>query len=265
MAIVRQVFAEEHLAYRLDEKGGVHPLVDLAFELQRVSVIQALAGARYQHTLGLFENSHAALEAGDPKTALGRCFEAVEHSLSLMFGSGRTLTGAIASTNFEPMLVRRYNGDPVSHRAARQLLRSLADWIDGAHNFRHAPGVEEPTTVDPEIAIAYLTGNIDVLCPMGKEKLRRPPLLHLESLLVVQNRLDCRRCSAVAFESLFCDAMTEASGEQRGLDQRNHNPRVGGSSSLLRYQRNQGLSSKTLRSLSCSSNQLATFLFHFGP
>ena len=45
---------------------------------------------------------------------------------------------------------------------------------------------------------------------------------------------------------VLCEAMTEALGEQRGLDQRNHNPRVGGQS-LLRYQRYQRLSLKTLQ------------------
>jgi hypothetical protein len=39
---------------------------------------------------------------------------------------------------------------------------------------------------------------------------------------------------------------------------RNHNPRVGGFESLLRYQQNQGLSSKVFKTSADASNRLAT-------
>jgi len=42
VALVRGLFAEEHVAYRIDDDGVVHPLVDQAFEAARVSVIGAL-------------------------------------------------------------------------------------------------------------------------------------------------------------------------------------------------------------------------------
>jgi hypothetical protein len=62
VALVRGLFAEEHMAYRIDDDGVVHPLVDQAFEAARTSVIGALTGDAFNAARAHFENPIAALE-----------------------------------------------------------------------------------------------------------------------------------------------------------------------------------------------------------
>ena len=54
---VRQIFAEERLAYEIDDVGGVHPAVDREFQRNRASAIGALRSHRYQNVRDLFESA----------------------------------------------------------------------------------------------------------------------------------------------------------------------------------------------------------------
>ena len=83
VALVRGLFAEEHVAYRIDDDGVVHPLVDQAFEAARVSVIGALGGETFNAARAHFENAIAALEEdpADTRGAVGDCFDAGNDSL----------------------------------------------------------------------------------------------------------------------------------------------------------------------------------------
>lgn len=154
---IETVFEEEQLAYRIDDQGGIHPHVDAEFEMQRISTIEALSAKRYSATRVKFESAHAALKEKDNKTAIWHCFEAVENLFRLIAeGKGPALSGVVVKEKLLPIIASQNPEDASMQRAANQIVKSLAEWIDGAHNFRHAQG-EEVTTIPPvEITVTYL-------------------------------------------------------------------------------------------------------------
>src|SRR4029453_6573190 len=45
--VIRQIFAEEKLAYEIDDVGGIHPAIDREFQRSIVSAVAALRSERY--------------------------------------------------------------------------------------------------------------------------------------------------------------------------------------------------------------------------
>ena len=84
---VRQIFAEENLAYVLDDVGGVHPAIDQEFQRNLVSTIAALQSERYQNIRQLAENASYHLRSEPPnyKQAWRATLSAVEGLFGLMF------------------------------------------------------------------------------------------------------------------------------------------------------------------------------------
>jgi hypothetical protein len=156
---VMRAAAEENLGIRIDSKGGVHPLVDKLFEVQRAATIGVLSGSRYQGTLNAFEKAHAALERDppDPQEAVRSTFDAVENLFKLMTnGKAPRLGAQEAKDHLGSMIARIYTAAPAKHAAAKALA-SLCDWIDGAHFYRHSPGTPEPAPPPFELAIMFIS------------------------------------------------------------------------------------------------------------
>jgi hypothetical protein len=65
---VRQIFAEEHLAYEIDDAGGVRPRVDREFQSNIASALAGLQSQRYQNVRELFENALRNLNSGPPNS-----------------------------------------------------------------------------------------------------------------------------------------------------------------------------------------------------
>jgi hypothetical protein len=62
--VVRQIFAEEHLAYEIDDAGGVRPRVDREFQSNIASALAGLQSQRYQNVRELFESALRNLNSG---------------------------------------------------------------------------------------------------------------------------------------------------------------------------------------------------------
>jgi hypothetical protein len=88
---VRQIFAEEHLAYEIDDAGGVRPRVDREFQSNIASALAGLQSQRYQNVRELFENALRNLNSGPPnyKQAWRATLSAVEGLFGLMFPYAR--------------------------------------------------------------------------------------------------------------------------------------------------------------------------------
>ena len=65
-----RIFSEENLAYTVDEAGGVHPLVDAAFDAANQSAIAALMGDRHAATVAMVDGIDACL-LKDPADYIG--------------------------------------------------------------------------------------------------------------------------------------------------------------------------------------------------
>ncbi len=157
---VRQVFAEEHMAYRIDDDGVGHPLVDQAFEATRVSVIGALGGETFNAARAHFENAIAALEEDPPDTrgAVRDCFDAAENLFKLLTGTGQDLTQSNVTAMLKPIVDRLHGGlAKATQSHAGRMLSSFADWANAGHPYRHAQGDTEIQAPTVALAVLYLS------------------------------------------------------------------------------------------------------------
>jgi hypothetical protein len=159
IAIVRGMFVEEHMAYRIDDDWVVHPLVDQAFDAARVSAIGALAGDAFNAARAHFENAIAALEEDPPDTrgAVRDCFDAAENLFKLLTGTGQDLTQANVTATLKPVVDRLHGGlDPATQSHAGRMLSSFADWANAGHPYRHAQAGTEIQAPTVALAVLYL-------------------------------------------------------------------------------------------------------------
>ncbi|MDP9630067.1 UNVERIFIED_ORG: hypothetical protein J2W85_002128 [Ensifer adhaerens] len=159
MRASREVFAEEKIQYRIDNKCGVHFAVDQAFEELRISTIASLSAARYNGVRASYEGAFEALDKTPPdgKAALRAAFFATEGLFRLMFASAHQLSASEVQKHLEPLVNRVYDGQKPAINLAQKLVASLKDWIDGAHFYRHEPGDTEPAQPPLELAIYMLS------------------------------------------------------------------------------------------------------------
>jgi hypothetical protein len=151
---VQQIFEEENVHYRVDERGGVHFRFDAEFESNRAATIASLQGPRYRAALTGFEDGMAALAKAPPdgKGAIRSTFAAAEGLFRLMLEKSPRLTAVEAQQRLEPLLQRIHAQDNVAMGAASKLLNAFKDWIDAAHFYRHEEGQKDP--VQPPLTLA---------------------------------------------------------------------------------------------------------------
>jgi hypothetical protein len=151
---VRKVFAEESLAYDIDDVGGIHPAVDREFQRNIVSAIATLRSERYQKFSDLIESASNQLNADPPnyKQAWRSTISAVEGLCGLMFPYARFGPDEI-KRSLQVEIQRTYPGDATAQRAAQNMLVSFQQWIEASDNYRHKPGGAEDADPPADIAI----------------------------------------------------------------------------------------------------------------
>ncbi|MCS6760009.1 MAG: hypothetical protein MO852_14540 [Candidatus Devosia euplotis] len=159
LAEARRIFREEQVGYRIDDQGGVHFLVDSAFEISRVSVINGLGKERYTAARSLFEAAIASLDStpSDPKGAVRNTFFAVESLFRLIYLTAHQLSGSEVLKHLKPAVDEAYKDQEPAIYVAQKQVASLREWIDAAHFYRHEPGTEEPAQPPIEIAIELVS------------------------------------------------------------------------------------------------------------
>lgn len=156
---VRQIFADEHMAYRVDDDCVVHPLVDQAFEAGRVSVIAALAGEAFNAARAHFEDAIASLEEEPPDTrgAVRNCFDAAENLFKLLTGTGQDLTQNNVLATLKPIVDRLHGSlDATTKSHAGRMVSSFGAWANAGHPYRHAQGDTEIQAPTQSLAVLYL-------------------------------------------------------------------------------------------------------------
>jgi hypothetical protein len=150
---VARAFREENVGYRIDEKGGVHFYADEDFERSRTSTISGLDQPRYGAAAEAYEDAHAALSGAEPDTLLAvrRAFDAVENLFKMMFSVPR-LGATEVKSKLGPDLPQTYPGR--AGDSAKLLADGFASWVNAAHQFRHAPGVPDPSP--PPLGLALV-------------------------------------------------------------------------------------------------------------
>jgi hypothetical protein len=150
-----RIIREENLGYSVDEVAGVHLGVDEEFEHNRAATIMSLGTPRYGSALDSFERALRALDEhpADARTAIQRTFEACETVFRLILGKKVSRLGsAEIQSHLQPLLKDLFQG--TSLNAANMMSNSFADWVNGAHQYRHAKGVQAPEP--PPLGLAVL-------------------------------------------------------------------------------------------------------------
>lgn len=149
-----RILAEEQVRYRIDNKGGVHFVVDAEFENARISTIARLGGQRYKAARAQFEDAYIALDRIPPdgKGAIRHAFFAVEGLFRLMFPNAHQLSGSELQKHLKPHVDGFYKDEKPAIYLAQKQVAAFSDWIDGAHFYQHEPGSEEPA--QPPLSLA---------------------------------------------------------------------------------------------------------------
>lgn len=152
---VSLIFDEENVRYRLDNQGGVHFAVDGEFEHNQACAIAALQAPRYGGARSHFEAGLRAFDANPPQTreAIRQNFECVETIFRLMFPEVSQLGSSEVTKKLKPLIEKRLQGS--EKNAMARWLEGFADWVNGAHQYRHGQAVEVPD--NPTIATAVLS------------------------------------------------------------------------------------------------------------
>jgi hypothetical protein len=157
--VVRQIFADEHLAYEIDEVGGIHPAVDQEFQTNKASVLAGLRSERHRHVHDLFASTSHHLSADPPnyKQAWRATFAALEALFGLMFPYVR-LCGDEIDRRLGPIIRQAYDGDAAAQDAALRMLGGLREWVEASYNYRHQPGgVLDPVQPPADVAILAIS------------------------------------------------------------------------------------------------------------
>lgn len=155
---VNRIFREESIAYEVDEKGGVHPIIDGAYAATKQAAIVGMSEARYALSLMRVNEVDVALMSSpaDYIQAVRSIFGANENLFKLMYGTAR-LDVRNANDKIGRQLQSIYADHPTMQRSSAQILKSYGSWIDAAHHYRHEEGVEEPNQPDEELAIVLIS------------------------------------------------------------------------------------------------------------
>lgn len=154
---VARIFSQERAAYRLDEKGGVHPSVDVAYRAGVAAAIRGLGGQDLGAVRSYIEKADEnLLPIGDRRTAVRSAFDAAEETFKLIFRRATKLDKSTITQYLRPLLERSQES-----RAARQAALSSCDalqgWASACHNYRHAEGEPEPAPPPEELAVALVS------------------------------------------------------------------------------------------------------------
>ena len=152
---VRRVFAEEHLAYEIDDVGGVHPRVDREFQENLTSAVAGLQSENHRGVRELVESASKYLHATPPnhRQALRLMLSAAETLFGQMFPHVR-LSAEEIERRLWPVVQQAYDGDEPAQRAAAEMLSALKAWVEASHEYSRRPGDVDP--VDPPADIAIL-------------------------------------------------------------------------------------------------------------
>jgi hypothetical protein len=173
--VVRKIFAEEGLAYDIDDVGGIHPAVDREFQRNVVSAIATLRSERYQKCSELLESASNHLNADPPncKQAWRSTILAVEGLFGSMFPYARMTPDEIKRC-LRSEIERAYPGDATAQRAAQSMLVSFQEWVEASDNYRHKAGGAEDADPPADIAIWAISCGAALLRWLaGLDELRR--------------------------------------------------------------------------------------------
>lgn len=155
---VNRIFREENISYKLDAAGGVHPIIDIAFNSSKESVIRGMSNSKYDLSKRRIEEIDGYITGPEPDyvQAIRSVFGSAENIFKVMFNVPR-LDKKSAVDKIGKRLQVMYDGHPTMQRSSAQVLQSFGAWVDAAHHYRHETGSSEPTQPDEALSIVLIS------------------------------------------------------------------------------------------------------------
>ncbi|MES2814686.1 MAG: hypothetical protein V4720_07305 [Pseudomonadota bacterium] len=159
LSFTRRVVAEQNLAYRIDDKGGIHPSIDAAFAINSLSLLRRLDDAKLQASAEHIARAERSLlpSSFDGRQAIRSTFDAAENLLKVIFPNCTQLKAQSVTEQLGPYLVSHFREDRTEKQSADKLVKSFIDWIEAAHFYRHASGGTETSQPSEEFTIALVS------------------------------------------------------------------------------------------------------------
>jgi hypothetical protein len=155
IAFIARGLNEEALSYRVDNKCGIHPLVDREFEQGQVSVLACLMDSRYAAAKHAVEAAYQQLSTIpiDGKGAARNIFEAAESMSKTITGSNSDLSESFVNKQLRPICDRLFNDDPQLKATTSRLLSSFGKWVDAIHPYRHGHDRDQPLILPDDLSV----------------------------------------------------------------------------------------------------------------
>jgi hypothetical protein len=140
---LRRIFSEENLRYRLDNKGGVHFLVDEKFEQNAAAAMDGLGLPKFEAARHELERALDEMSKPNPsgKALIKGVFEAVESTFLAKIQPAPAAVNILNEPNvlkyLRPILEARYAGVPEANDKLDRVLEIHKAWVKAAHPFRH--------------------------------------------------------------------------------------------------------------------------------
>lgn len=164
---VRRIFREEHLGYRIDDKGGVHFVVDEEFERTVAAAVAGLGAPRFAAALHALHEAmaHLGTTRQSGKGLIRGVFEAVESAFLAVIGDPKVnrLNGEVLDKHLKPLLLARYSGHGDAEDLADRFMDHFKAWVKSAHPFRHGTPLEQIHEAPLDLAIMSATQGIGYL------------------------------------------------------------------------------------------------------
>jgi hypothetical protein len=156
---VRRVLVEEHTTYEVDDSCNVMFAVDEAYSLSRRATLSGLQRVEWQAVRPEFERAFEALDGdADTNAAVRAIAAAVESCLKIIVDNGIARVGpAEVERYLWPKFQELYEADEVAANASHQVLKSLSDWINATHQYRHGQQSSIEVHAPLELAIQSLS------------------------------------------------------------------------------------------------------------
>ncbi|MBX3601030.1 MAG: hypothetical protein KF863_10420 [Rubrivivax sp.] len=159
---VARCMTEENVGYRIDEDGGVHPVVDQEFDRNQAAAVAALQHPHLANALHSHEAAYRHFEAQhqDRKAAVRSIFETVEILAKLLCPAAPRLNHALIVGDLRAVCLPLMAQDPTEQRVLGSMFDSLDQWTTGLHNYRHGQGQPDPVAPSEQLTVwALSTGS----------------------------------------------------------------------------------------------------------
>lgn len=145
-SFVSSAFAEENLAFRVDDECIVHFSVDEEFERNRNSTIAVLCSPKLNKAQIAFENAFKSMNESNTKAAILSIFEAVEIVARQLAPNHKNLHAGLARGELKAICLEIIATDDVSSKSLEKQFESLSNWVDSVHFYRHGQPQGAPPT-----------------------------------------------------------------------------------------------------------------------